>query len=949
MSAEEGLSPLQSSKLQAQIDYTSGNKEVKASAAGLWPQILIAHGIAESFLSGQHSPCPLHGGKDGFRFTDEGRGCWVCASCTNGRFKDGFELIALHRGISNKESFRLVATYLNLSVNSPLKNKVKQLSNPIEDPRNRQAKELEQDRLLAKKKAAEHAEKLLSQCVERPHQYLIKKGINKPVPVNPKNYKVTDKQTVYAGALVIPIFDIVTQELIGAQFINANGSRAYLAGTPIADGTHLLKGDDSLRYVGACEGYATGLSLFMATGATIVVVFDANGMEGKAERLKASFPGKFLVFFGDTDANNVGQKAAHAAALKTNGLVVIPPTLGHDWNDYCQANGLEATKGEISRQLKAQQSITKDVDMSAINDKVTTNLPNGLITKRIRKESLLPKNFKFTDDGLIFEKKDKDGEIVQEISVSSRIEVTAKQCDLYTRGNTGLTLEFINLFEKSQKWAMPRSLLSDEKSVVTTLCGLGATILDKRLFNQYLMQSNPDKSLFCVNVIGWHSLNDNRFFVLPTDTIGHSPDKEKIVYQSETLDSPFKTKGTINEWRENISKHCSGNSRLIFGVSHGLASFLLDLTHSTNGGVNLFGQSSTGKTTIAQVCVSLFGEPSYLSTCRTTTNASEKLAHSRNDCLLVLDELAQMEAREIGDAIYTLGNGQGKERMLSSGELRPCLRFRCNYLFTGEIPVSQRINEGGNRETEGQLVRVLDIPAVVGEYGAFDCLPDGFESGAEFSNYLKEQCTKHYGTCAIAFLEELTKPENLNCINEKLKLYRQQLTIDLPQGIQGQTERAINRFALAACAGELATEWGLTGWQPGEAITSARKCLDAWLAERGGVENQEGAKILKQVRAFFDTHGESRFTDINNQEHSKTINRAGFKKLENEAWVYYVHPNSFDEICKGFNKPSVIKILIEAGWIETKKNKRGQIEACISTRIPKNGSNRYYNFKLIEE
>lgn len=935
MSVESGSGnpPNTYTKTQVQVDYRASNAEVIASAAGLWPQILIAHGIAESSLSGKHSPCPIHVGSDGFRFTDEGKGYWVCATCTGGKFKDGFNLIASHRGIDNTEAFKLVVSYLGLSGQSASLKNNEALSAPNNPHHNEQAAKLEQDQKLAKKKAArEHATKLLTQCVKHPHLYLQNKGINQPALINTTNYKVTDKQTVRANALLIPIYDIANQEqLIGAQFINSNGSRAYLAGTPIADGIHILKGDDNLPYVGACEGYATGLSLFMATGATIVVVFDANGMEGKAERLKASFPGKFLVFFGDTDANNVGQKAAHAAALKTNGLAIIPPEAG-DWNDYHQAHSLAATKDEIDRQLlqlKAQRSITKDVDIMNNKNDVITSLPSTLSPRKINTRSQLPKGFKFTDDELVYEKKDKDGEIVQEIPVASRIEVAAKQCDLYTSGNTGLTLEFINLFEKPQKWAMPRSLLSDEKSVVTMLCGLGATILDKRLFNQYLMQSNPDKSLFCVNVIGWHSLNNSRFFVLPTETIGHSPDKEKIVYQSETLDSHFKTKSTIDEWRENIGKYCSGNSRLIFGVSHGLASTLLHLTQSTNGGINFFGQSSTGKTTIAQVCVSLFGDPSYLLTCRTTTNAAEKLAHSRNDCLLVLDELAQMEAKELGNTIYTLGNGKGKERMLSGGELRPCLAFRCNYLFTGEIPVSQRINEGGDRETEGQLVRVLDIPAVVGEHGVFDCLPDEFKSGAEFSNHLKEQCSEHYGTCALAFLEEVTKPENLSHIKEKLEHSRQQLIENLPQGIQGQTERAINRFALAACAGELATEWGLTGWQHGDAITSARKCLDAWLAERGGVENQERNKLLTQVKEFFEKHGDSRFTDKRTLTEQdiliKTHNRAGIKELIKQVeqeYIYYVFPSAFKEMHAGFTRDFAIKTLMDACWLESDKSKQ---------------------------
>lgn len=943
------------SRLKTQVDYKVRNIEVKACASEMWPQILASHGIAEHHLSGKHSPCPIHGGIDGFRFTDEGVGAWVCATCTDGKFKDGFNLIALHRRIENKEAFKLVATYLGLNGSSPSQeNNEKQLNINIEEHRKKQAKkqEQEQQKLLAKKKSAiAHAEKLLSQCIERPHQYLTNKSISQPFLVNTKNYKVTKKQTVYAGALVIPIYDIHDlKQLIGAQFINPDGTRAYIAGTPIADGIHVIKGDENLPYDGVVEGYATGLTIFMATGATVIVAFDANGIEGKAERLKVSFSGRPLVFFGDNDSNkkNTGNEAALKAAIKTNGLIVIPPKAGQDWNDHHQAHGLESTKAEIDRQLK-EQSLIKDLEMSTIDVDITEEsiIDEGLLFD-ISKQPEERRGFVLEKNALIFYKEMSDGS-VKACPVSSRIEVMAKQSDLYTGGNTGLTLKFKNMFGREMTWSMPRSMLAEDKTITAALCALGAAIHDKRLFNQYLMQANPQQELFCVERIGWHYMNGNHFFVLPGKTIGHHKDKEKLVYQSDHLNTLVKSKGTIEEWREKISKLCAGNSRLVFALSHGLASMLLSPTNSTNGGINLFGESSTGKTTIAKVCGSIFSDPTYVESCRTTTNALENTAHSHNDFLLILDEISQMNPRDMGDTIYTLCNGMGKARMRASTESHPIIKFRNNYLFTGEIPVYQHTREGGNRETEGQLVRVLDIPAVVGEHGVFDCLPEGIKSGAEFSNYLKEQTTRYYGTCAIAFLEELTKPQNIAKIPEKLKQVKEQLIEGLPQKVQGQTERAINRFVLAACAGELATEWGLTGWEPGEAITSSKKCLDAWLIERGGVGNKEGGKFLQQVRAFFAAHGESRFTDIDNQEQSKTINRAGFKKLENDEWVYYVHPHAFEEIHKGFTKNFAIKTLIDATWIETTINSLGEIEACKQKKIPKHGNGRFYKFKLMLE
>jgi hypothetical protein len=53
------------------------------------------------------------------------------------------------------------------------------------------------------------------------------------------------------------------------------------------------------------------------------------------------------------------------------------------------------------------------------------------------------------------------------------------------------------------------------------------------------------------------------------------------------------------------------------------------------------------------------------------------------------------------------------------------------------------------------------------------------------------------------------------------------------EGGEGQEKRAAARFALIALAGELATEYGITGWPEGAAIEAAAAGFEAWRAERG--------------------------------------------------------------------------------------------------------------------
>lgn len=82
----------------------------------------------------------------------------------------------------------------------------------------------------------------------------------------------------------------------------------------------------------------------------------------------------------------------------------------------------------------------------------------------------------------------------------------------------------------------------------------------------------------------------------------------------------------------------------------------------------------------------------------------------------------------------------------------------------------------------------------------------------------------------------------------------------------------------------MGTALGVTGWPDGVALTAARVCLDAWLAERGGTGNMEGEVVMARVRQVIERFGESRFTRWEStaakiDEHGpRKIDRLGFRK-----------------------------------------------------------------------
>lgn len=70
-----------------------------------WREVLLASGIDERHLRNRHSPCPVCGGKDRFRFDNKGRGSFYCNQCGAG---DGFKLLMRVHSIPFGEARRRV-------------------------------------------------------------------------------------------------------------------------------------------------------------------------------------------------------------------------------------------------------------------------------------------------------------------------------------------------------------------------------------------------------------------------------------------------------------------------------------------------------------------------------------------------------------------------------------------------------------------------------------------------------------------------------------------------------------------------------------------------------------------------------------------------------------------------------------------------------------------------
>jgi phage/plasmid primase-like uncharacterized protein len=170
------------------------------------------------------------------------------------------------------------------------------------------------------------------------HPYLVRKG------VQPRGIRQLGER------LVVPV--TAGREIHGLQFIDEEGTKRFLRGTPKRGHYHALGRPGGTLAI--CEGYATAATIREATGLASVVAFDAGNLRPVAEAMRDRFPDARIIVAGDNDQEtegNPGRTAALAAAEAVRGVAAVPEfgpgEPGSDWNDLAASRGIHAVATAI--------------------------------------------------------------------------------------------------------------------------------------------------------------------------------------------------------------------------------------------------------------------------------------------------------------------------------------------------------------------------------------------------------------------------------------------------------------------------------------------------------------------------------------------------------------------------------------------------------------------------
>lgn len=502
-------------------------------------------------------------------------------------------------------------------------------------------------------------------------------------------------------------------------------------------------------------------------------------------------------------------------------------------------------------------------------------------------------------------------------------------------GQWGVSIRFFDLDWKLKTHAIPRERLHEQGGVLgRELAAYGLPIVPgkEKWVSRYLVlqEGQTLRRIRAAGRLGWFDAPESpAVFVLPDQVLGKSP--EEIVYQPDVAMTAAETlhgQGNLKDWQEQVARPCEGNPVLMFAIMLGLAGPLLKLCQEQSGGFHLYGVTTAGKTTAAQIAASVWGcaadpqegpEVTSLRKWYTTGNALESLAEVHNDMLLTLDEISEVDPHELGRIIYQLAGGLSKGRANAGGGLRMMRAWRLVFFSTGEKSVRQMLSGVGQVQKGGQRVRLPDIPADNDqqEHRAIVMAP-GTKDPKEFVQDLKAACARHYGLAGPVFAAYLiAQAESLGMaalagqLREEIRRIEEILSADVEARLPPEGRRVIRRFALVALAGCRAQMAGVLGWDFAKILVAVKHVRDRWLADQGQ-EYSEIERALAHVRNQLMRHGD-RFRWIDGTASSRPGAREllGYRVKD----YYLLTEEGLRELCGEHDMRAVLRALKEGGHL----------------------------------
>jgi len=249
---------------------------------------------------------------------------------------------------------------------------------------------------------------------------------------------------------------------------------------------------------------------------------------------------------------------------------------------------------------------------------------------------------------------------------------------------------------KMLEWAGAQgliSLLPNPKAWTMYISELTNKLLSERRVTEYYDR------------LGWHA--DNTEFVLGTKKITAEGTQDATIERNSPL-AQLAPQGDLEKWKAGIAKlNQPGLEKHQFCVLAGFGSPLLDLMDVSGAAISLAGSSGKGKTLAARAALSIYGNPDHLfQSADATRNSTDVHLSTLHSVPYLMDEITNMNDRAIGDLLYKIANGRGKDSLQRNRSWSTGGSWRVMAFLTTNNPIMEASQ---SHLTEAQRNRAIEL------------------------------------------------------------------------------------------------------------------------------------------------------------------------------------------------------------------------------------------------
>ena len=206
-------------------------------------------------------------------------------------------------------------------------------------------------------------------------------------------------------------------------------------------------------------------------------------------------------------------------------------------------------------------------------------------------------------------------------------------------------------------------------------------------------------------------------YIVMIDTVYTSKQYDRSASLDPIVDSAYllEPKGTFKDWLNMYMNEVKGHLLLelavVFGISALVTTFLKHKHEVEFAGIifSFTGQSSTGKSTAAALAVSVAGNPTkgnetLFRNWNATRNALEGYLSNNFGIPIVFDELSSATFKDTTGLLYSIAEGQGRQRSNVHGEVKTPKNWGTSVISTSEYSIFT-----DSAQNDGLRVRTIEI------------------------------------------------------------------------------------------------------------------------------------------------------------------------------------------------------------------------------------------------